>query len=72
MPDLPAIQPEEARYLSQKLYDGFYAFETLCDRDWNEGVCGFCGVCPMFESGDGNAKNCTTLSSGMVRISKLQ
>ena len=52
---------EELRYLEQKLYDGYYAFEAMTERDWNETICGICGVAPVFESGDGNCKNCTPL-----------
>ena len=30
------------------------------------GVHGICGIAPVFESGDGNAKNCTPLKKGQV------
>ena len=42
------------------------AFEVLTERDWDSAICGICGVCPIFESGDGNAKNCTPLVGEMV------
>ena len=72
LPSAPSITPGETRYLIEKLYDGYFAFEVLTDRDWNSAICGICGVCPIFESGDGNAKNCTPLSAEMVtRILKL-
>ena len=57
---------EELRYLEQKLYDGYYAFEAMTERDWNETICGICGVAPVFESGDGNCKNCTPLKKDQV------
>ena len=66
MPHAPELPEEQMRYLIQKLYSGFFAFEALTDRDWDSGVCGICGVCPLFESGDGNCKNCTPLTNGMV------
>ena len=66
LPDAPKVLPEEARYMEQKLYDGYYAFECLTDRDWNEAICGICGVCPVFESADGNCKNCTPVNQHTV------
>ena len=62
LPSAPKLTPGESRYLIEKLYDDYFAFEVLTERDWNAAICGICGVCPLFESGDGNAKNCTPLS----------
>ena len=28
----------ECRYLTEKLYDGYFAFEVLTDRDWNSAI----------------------------------
>ena len=66
LPSAPRLTPGETRYLTEKLYDGYFGFEVLTERDWNSAICGICGVCPVFESGDGNAKNCTPLTSEMV------
>lgn len=66
LPSAPKMTPGETRYLVEKLYDGYFAFEVLTLRDWNAAICGICGVAPLFESGDGNAKNCTPLSSTTV------
>lgn len=60
------LSGEELRYLEQKLYDGYFAFEAMTARDWNEAICGVCGVAPVFESGDGNCKNCTPIKKGQV------
>ena len=68
LPFAPELSPGETRYLTEKLYNGYFAFEVLTKRDWNSSICGICGVCPIFESGDGNAKNCTPLSDELVRI----
>ncbi len=65
------LHSDKVRYLTEKLYDGYFAFEVLTDRDWNAGVCGVCGVCPMFESGDGNCKNCTPLTKDVVSMLKV-
>ena len=66
LPSAPSLTPGETRYLTEKLYGGYFAFEVLTERDWNSAICGICGVCPIFESGDGNAKNCTPLSCEMI------
>ena len=63
LPSAPVLTPEE---IPHKLYDGYFAFEVLTQRDWDSAICGICGVCPIFESGDGNAKNCTPLVDEMV------
>ena len=60
------MTPEEKQYLTDKLYDGYFSFEASNNRDWNRAVCGFRGVAPIFESGDGNCKNCTPLKCGKV------
>ena len=57
MPHSPKLSCEEVRYLSERLYDGYFGFEVLTRRNWDEAVCGICGICPLFESGDGNCKN---------------
>lgn len=66
------LQPEdnltsdELRYLQEKLYDGYFAFEALTRRNWDSAICGICGIAPVFESGDGNCKNCVPLKKGQV------
>ena len=63
---LQALTDGEKTYLEQKLYDGYFSFEASTERDWNNSICGICGVAPVFESGDGNAKNCTSLKRGQA------
>ena len=60
------LNTEELRYLQEKLYDGYFAFEALTRREWNNAICGICGIAPIFESGDGNCKNCVPLRKGHV------
>lgn len=67
-PQASALTSEEKAYLERKLYDGYYAFEAITDRNWDDAVCGICGIAPVFESGDGNAKNCTPLNKGQVNL----
>ena len=61
-----SVIPAEIRYLSEKLHNGYFAFEVLTERDWNSAICRICGVCPLLETGDGNAKNSTPISDEMV------
>ena len=49
LPSAPSLTPGETRYLTEKLYDGYFAFEVLTERDWNSAICGICGVCPIFK-----------------------
>ena len=62
------ISSNERRYLEEKLYDGYFTFEAITDRDWDHAVCGICGVAPVFQTGDGNSKNCTPLKRNQVYI----
>ena len=64
-PSTPVLTESEFQYLTEKLYDGYFAFEVL--TDWDAAICGIYGVCPIFESGDGNAKNCTPVSNEKVQ-----
>ena len=48
---------EETTYIAELLYNGFYCYEMLVDRDLDAVVCGLCGVCPEVCLGDGNEKN---------------
>ena len=50
------LTSQEQWYLERMLYDGYFAFEAMTARKWDDGVCGICGIAPVFESGDGNAK----------------
>ena len=52
------LSSQEQVYMEQKLYDGYFAFEALSEHKCVSGVCGICGFAPVFQSGDGNAKNC--------------
>ncbi len=70
-PSAPLLTEHEVRYLNEKLYDGYFAFEVLTKRNWDSAICGICGVSPIFESGDGNVKNCTSISKDKVNTCLL-
>ncbi len=62
------LTPQEESYLEGKLYDGYLGFEALTARQWDEGICGICGVAPVFESGDSNCKDSIPLKTGKVHL----
>ena len=35
-----SITSEEKRYLEEKLYDGYFAFEAVTNRKWDDAICG--------------------------------
>ena len=39
-PSAPLLTENEFRYLTEKLYDGYFAFEVLTDRNWDSAICG--------------------------------
>ena len=70
MPNAPQLPEKQVWYLVEKLYDGFFAFEALTDRDWDLGICGIYSICPQFESGEGNCKNCAPVTNSIVKFSQ--
>lgn len=60
----------EFEYLVDVLYNGFYAFEALTDRDLDDTICGICGTVGEVYLGDGNEKNCCGLSEVRFFIDK--
>ena len=53
---------EKLGYYNKLLYNGFWAFEMLTERDLSNTVCGICGVIGEVYLGDGNEKNCCSNS----------
>ena len=49
-------------YLADVLYNAFYCFEALTLRNLDDVVCGLCSTVGMVYFGDGNAKNCCSVS----------
>ncbi|KAK2849204.1 hypothetical protein Q5P01_009038 [Channa striata] len=44
-----ALSPEEFSQIQDLLLSGFWAFECLTVRDYNDMICGICGVAPKVE-----------------------
>lgn len=53
---------EELNYFNELLYNGFWCFELITERDLSSGVCGICGIIGEVYLGDGNEKNCCSNS----------
>ena len=51
------------------VYNGYYCFEAITERDLDSVICGVCGVIGEVYLGDGNEKNCC--SNGNVSFLKL-
>ncbi|KAL9960054.1 hypothetical protein ACROYT_G033453 [Oculina patagonica] len=51
---------EELIYLRDLLYNGFYCFEIMAERNLDDVICGICGTIGVLYLGDGNQKNCCT------------
>lgn len=44
-----ALSPEEISQIQELLLSGYWAFECLTVRDYNDMICGICGVAPKLE-----------------------
>lgn len=49
-------------YIACLLYNGFYCFEVITERNLDDQICGICGIIGEVYLGDGNQKNCCTTS----------
>jgi hypothetical protein len=43
------------------LYQGYYCFEAMTERDLDSVICGICGIIGEVYLGDGNEKNCCSI-----------
>ncbi|XP_068134528.1 HMG domain-containing protein 3 isoform X2 [Hyperolius riggenbachi] len=57
------LSPEELPAVQDLLSCGYWAFECLTIRDYNDMICGVCGVAPKVEIAQRNAENTLTLTS---------
>ncbi len=53
--------PDSTEYLTEVLYNGFYGFEAMTERNLNDTICGLCGIVGQVYLGDGNEKNCCSM-----------
>lgn len=52
----------ELENIATHLYNGFYCFEAMTERNLDDSICGICGVIGEVYFGDGNEKNCCDIS----------
>lgn len=43
------LSPEESGQIQELLLSGYWAFECLTVRDYNDMICGICGIAPKLE-----------------------
>lgn len=64
------LTSEELNQLQDLLCNGYWAFECLTVRDYNDMICGICGVAPKVEMAQRNEENVLALKS--VEVSPSQ
>ncbi|XP_047634992.1 HMG domain-containing protein 3 isoform X2 [Phacochoerus africanus] len=57
------LTSEELRQLQELLCNGYWAFECLTVRDYNDMICGICGVAPTVEVAQRSEENVLALES---------
>ncbi|XP_058506335.1 HMG domain-containing protein 3 [Solea solea] len=58
-----ALSPEEFSQIQELLLSGYWAFECLTMRDYNDMICGICGVAPKLEIAQRYANNVLELKN---------
>ena len=58
--------------MTDLLYNGFYCFEAMTERDLDQTICGICGVVGEIYLGDGNEKNCCSRKEVKIIISHFR
>ncbi|XP_051275536.1 HMG domain-containing protein 3 isoform X2 [Dicentrarchus labrax] len=58
-----ALSPEELSQIQELLLSGYWAFECLTVRDYNDMICGICGVAPKLEIAQRYASNVLELKN---------
>ncbi|XP_042349730.1 HMG domain-containing protein 3 [Plectropomus leopardus] len=58
-----ALSPEELSQIQEFLLSGYWAFECLTVRDYNDMICGICGVAPKLEIAQRYTRNVLELKN---------
>ncbi|XP_051487387.1 HMG domain-containing protein 3 isoform X3 [Apus apus] len=58
-----SLSPEERAQLQELLCNGYWAFECLTVRDYNDMICGICGITPKVEIAQRNVENVLALKN---------
>lgn len=62
------LSPDELSQLEELLCNGYWAFECLTVRDYNDMICGVCGIAPKVEIAQRNVDNVLLLKNIEVRL----
>ena len=65
-----SLTSEELSQLQELLCSGYWAFECLTVRDYNDMICGICGVAPKVEIAQRSEENVLALKSVEVSASQ--
>ncbi|XP_065590820.1 HMG domain-containing protein 3 isoform X2 [Cyrtonyx montezumae] len=58
-----SLSPDEQVQLQELLCNGYWAFECLTVRDYNDMICGICGIAPKVEIAQRNVENVLALKN---------
>ncbi|OXB59433.1 hypothetical protein ASZ78_004792, partial [Callipepla squamata] len=58
-----SLSPDEQVQLQELLCNGYWAFECLTVRDYNDMICGICGITPKVEIAQRNIENVLALKN---------
>ncbi|NXA07046.1 HMGX3 protein, partial [Sapayoa aenigma] len=58
-----SLSPDEQVQLQELLCNGYWAFECLTIRDYNDMICGICGITPKVEIAQRNVENVLALKN---------
>lgn len=65
------LTSEELSQVQELLCNGYWAFECLTVRDYNDMICGICGVAPKVEMAQRSEENVLALKSVEVSASQV-
>lgn len=60
------LNPSEISQIQELLYNGYWAFECFTIRDYNDMICGVCGIAPKMEIAQRNTENVLHLKNVQV------
>lgn len=61
------LSPDELSQIHELLLSGYWAFECLTVRDYNDMICGICGVAPKLEIAQRHTNNVLELKNVEVK-----
>lgn len=67
-PPVHSLNPDESSQIQELLLSGYWAFECLTVRDYNDMICGICGVAPKIEIAQRHTNNVLELKNVEVRV----